>query len=289
MKVIESKSKVIGFLIGIIFLFFFKENQAVLYTLAALIMLSIGIPHGALDHLLFLKSGKRLQLPTFIACYVGIILAYLTIWYFAPIAALIIFLLISAYHFGQTHFVSEKEIRFKKLTYTSLGSFYLTVILMTDFETTAEILQSLVILDTFQNLWFLPIITFLILSASLILVQNSKDKVFIILEMLVLGTLLYALPLLIGFVLYFGFWHAWPSIKTEYSYINQNKENYGVYGFIKDLLPFTLLSLVGMAIIFILIGGRLTYDETVLLFFVLVSLISAPHIWVMDRFLSSTK
>jgi hypothetical protein len=60
-------------------------------------------------------------------------------------------------------------------------------------------------------------------------------------------------------------------------------------GFIKKLLPFTLISLTGISVVLIVFSKMMTPDQLTLLFFVMVSLISAPHIWYMNLFLDSRK
>lgn len=61
----------------------------------------IGIPHGAVDHLLETKRWDYRRMPAFILSYlsVGILMAF--IWYISPNTGLLLFLIYSAWHFGQ--------------------------------------------------------------------------------------------------------------------------------------------------------------------------------------------
>ncbi|MFN4081571.1 MAG: beta-carotene 15,15'-dioxygenase, Brp/Blh family [Saprospiraceae bacterium] len=66
-------------------------------------MIFPGIPHGALDHCLSMAGrlqGRRLW--RFIATYVGIMALVLAIWKLSPLLGLGVFLLYSAWHFGET-------------------------------------------------------------------------------------------------------------------------------------------------------------------------------------------
>lgn len=64
----------------------------------------LGVPHGALDHLI----GRRLLRPrlggrwpvAFFATYLGLAAAVVAVWWQFPVAALVGFLMISAVHFG---------------------------------------------------------------------------------------------------------------------------------------------------------------------------------------------
>jgi hypothetical protein len=55
--------------------------------------------------------------------------------------------------------------------------------------------------------------------------------------------------------------------------------------FIIQLAPFSIISFIGIGIILLLAKSYLNEEQMILLFFILVSLISAPHIWVMNNFL----
>ena len=61
----------------------------------------VGIPHGAVDHLLETGRWDKQLAPTFILRYLSISIALALFWMFFPNAALIIFLAYSAWHFGQ--------------------------------------------------------------------------------------------------------------------------------------------------------------------------------------------
>ena len=66
-------------------------------------MILFGVPHGALD--LYIE-GKTMQSSdikgnTVLVKYLLNILAYAMLWYFFPLVALIVFIIITAYHFGR--------------------------------------------------------------------------------------------------------------------------------------------------------------------------------------------
>jgi lycopene beta-cyclase len=65
-------------------------------------MVAIGIPHGAVDHLLDSGQWNPRSLPLFVIKYLSIAAIMGVVWYAAPTLALTIFLVYSAWHFGQT-------------------------------------------------------------------------------------------------------------------------------------------------------------------------------------------
>lgn len=286
MKSIEAAGKLIGFCIGISYLMWFEDNELLQWILFAGILLTIGIPHGALDHLLTHPQLTKKQLFTFIVKYVSIIAVYLFIWIILPLPALLAFIVMSAYHFGQSHYL-ESPLKNKSL-YILTGAYYLSVIFWGDFGYTAEILSGIVDISVLESYGNYFIIGFFIGTNLLLLVNPIKPLWVKPFEMILLGILLYHLPLLMGFILYFGFWHSLPSMAQEYKFLHHKVLTKGIYGFMLKLLPFTLLSIGGIFLVLAYLQYK-AYEDLLLVFFVLVSLISAPHIFYMDRFLESPK
>jgi beta-carotene 15,15'-dioxygenase len=288
MKNIEVTGKFFGVLLGIVYLTWFEGNETLQWLLFGSILLTIGIPHGALDHLLTHPTFTKKQLITFIVKYVAIIAVYLILWLILPLPALMAFILMSAYHFGQSHYLDISLSIYSKSIYLLTGAFYLAVIFWGDFAYTAEILSGITDISFLAT--YGPYFIFGLYAATILLLFMNKAKQLLLkpVEMAVLGLLLYQLPLLIGFILYFGFWHALPSMVREYSFMKRELLAKSFLGFIGKLLPFTVLSIVGMLGVLAYLNYQ-AYENLLLVFFILVSLISAPHIFYMDRFLESDK
>lgn len=126
------------------------------------------------------------------------------------------------------------------------------------------------------------ILTFTLLTQA---VFGPKFNITNLLELVVLGPILYMSPLIIGFVVYFGFWHALPSMMTEYKFLRSFSAYDSIKKFVFQLLPFSLISFMGIGLILFLGLKFLEDSELILLFFVMISLISFPHILYMDSFL----
>ncbi|MCR9017382.1 Brp/Blh family beta-carotene 15,15'-dioxygenase [Aquiflexum gelatinilyticum] len=289
MKGIETAGKIIGATLGISYLLFFEGNEMFQWICFATILISIGIPHGAIDHLLLNPVVGRKNLIRFIFKYLLIIAVYLAIWLIFPILALAAFLIMSAYHFGQSHFLKTPLNKFSSLTYISLGSFILSTILWGDFNYTQSILANIIDVRGLPQYGIFVIAFFWGLSATLIGVNFGEKGLILVLEISLLGLLLYQLPLLLGFIIYFGFWHSLPSMTEEFDALKDYLENQKLKNFIKKLLPFTSMSLIGIALILLFFHQMMEFDQLTLLFFILVSLISAPHIWYMNLFLEARK
>ncbi len=287
MPSISIIAKGIGLLIATVYLVFGLDNPILDYTLFGMVLLTVGIPHGAIDHLTSNPHNSRSSLLPFLIQYILMIVGYTIIWYFFPILALGLFLTMSAYHFGQTHFLSRIEGSnfLSILLFSARGGFCLMVIIFGSFEESAAILDP--IIDIRSIIGFQWAILGSLFGLSLILqrINSVKFNLNDLVELTLLPVLLYLTPLAVSFILYFGFWHSMPSMIAEYRYLKQYPCCRNLTAFVKQLMPFTLISLVGISII-LWIG--LTYfsnEEIVLLFFILISLISFPHILYMDDFI----
>lgn len=175
-----------------------ESNSLVQFALFGVILLSIGIPHGAIDHLISNPKIDRKGLGRFLLIYLTLIAAYLSIWYFLPILALIAFLAMSAYHFGQSHFISENPPKqYSWLLFATRGGFFLFAILFGDWEATKLILSPLVNLEYLAQSKSFILVAFLLTTLLFQEISGCKFQKRHILEIVVLGPILFYSPLLI--------------------------------------------------------------------------------------------
>jgi Brp/Blh family beta-carotene 15,15'-monooxygenase len=84
---------------------FFIPTQAIgmdtINIISLGLILLLGIPHGAIDNILFLENNNTRPLY-FYAAYLTAIAMNGVIWFIAPVLSMLGFLLLSAYHFGQS-------------------------------------------------------------------------------------------------------------------------------------------------------------------------------------------
>jgi Brp/Blh family beta-carotene 15,15'-monooxygenase len=75
------------------------------YWLFVAATLTLGLPHGALDHLTVPRAGAREMtggyLLAFVALYFAGVMAFLAVWGLAPAVAFLTFLALTWYHWGQ--------------------------------------------------------------------------------------------------------------------------------------------------------------------------------------------
>jgi Brp/Blh family beta-carotene 15,15'-monooxygenase len=283
---IEKFSKILGIGIALLFILIPNLPIAVQFGVFSVILVLVGIPHGGIDHLIHNPEIRPKGLVHFIIRYLLLMSAYGLLWWLLPVAALIAFLGMSAYHFGQSHFLEQGQLQPKEgLLYLLKGSFFLSVILFGDWEMTQEILSPILtvsIPETYR------LLSMGLLMACSLLGHGRKNRSFSLgdaLDYLILVPILYFSPLLISFAVYFGFWHSLPSMLAEYKYLSQHPSFNSPLKFGKQLLPFSGISLIGITAILFVGLEFLESSQLYLLFFVMISLISLPHILYMDTFL----
>ena len=283
---IEKFSKILGIGIALLFILIPNLPIAVQFGVFGVILVLVGIPHGGIDHLIYNPEIRPKGLVHFIIRYLLLMSAYGLLWWLLPVAALIAFLAMSAYHFGQSHFLEQGQLQPKEgILYLLKGSFFLSVILFGDWEMTQEILSPILTISLPENY---RLLSMGLLMACSLLGHGWKNRSLSLgdaLDYLVLVPLLYLSPLLISFAVYFGFWHSLPSMLAEYKYLSQHPTFNSPLKFGKQLLPFSGISLIGITAILIIGMKFLDSSQLYLLFFVMISLISLPHILYMDTFL----
>ena len=243
-------------------------------------MFLVGIPHGAVDHLLETGNFKSRIKPGFVIKYIGLALFNLVIWIFFPTVALLFFIGYSAWHFGQNDWREWQPNTINSLKNYIWGIFIFGIILCGHITETNTILDNM-------NVFKLPlsdiegkIVSTLIAGAAIAWAIFKKRWRMIFSSLMLLVSI--ELPLISSFGLYFIGQHSlngWSHLKQGMSV--DNKSLY------LKALPFTIGALVLFAaFIYLFKNNYLSeFNESLItIFFVFISCISFPHVMVMNRF-----
>lgn len=269
------------------------SNQ-LLFTIPFLLI--FGIPHGAIDNVLYLRN-KKIKNAHFIAIYLVIIASNISIWIFSPTLAYIVFLFLSAYHFGQSQFTHyfEEQLLSHRALYLFWGISILSGMLYFNMDEIHSIMLDYKEFAVFsplhrQNDTLYLFLASTFITLSFIIYLTAKKNLSIgnmLMELLVISLILigfYLLPFLIGFSLYFIVLHSIKVLKEEYHFLYSKKEVRSIQHFLKLVAPFTLLSIFGIIFLFSLIYLDIlpfSYGYSLL---IVISSITLPHVFVMDAF-----
>ena len=271
-----------GFLPLIVSLFFllFKhyELDSINWSVLAIGMILIGIPHGAMDHVLKIPERSIKSLALFILGYVAKGMIMLVIWIMSPLIGLIIFLLYSMWHFGQAEY--EQENVHNSWLIFLRGFSVLSFILATHIPETNVIINALSIPSIPDTAGLLT--SSLLSESSIVLLLMTvflqpRKSTILSTASLLMGIYL---PLLQAFGVYFVFHH---------SFLGWNHLKKGLNKTHLELLelstPFSITAIGTLFLFFINTGYTLTGFAP--LFFVLLSCLSFPHVLEMHTFYGS--
>ena len=235
-------------------------------------LLLVGIPHGALDHLTESISSKKKITLSFTLTYLGLMVPIFCIWYYLPLSGLIIFLIYSAWHFGQTD-MNHWKIQSPVLNFL-WGITLLSYMLFSHpFDFTSIIQYLGITIAEIDDVFPLVSKTLLFCCIGIALYKKKLDWILWCIFLLLSTNI----SLLLTFGIYFIFHHSrigWMDLKSKLKVSHLNM-------FFKAL-PFNLGAVLIYFIFFV--KGNFTIEQNVSYFFIFLSCISFPHVICMSYF-----
>ena len=216
-RTFSSIAVMVAIFLSVIFSQFLGETSMSWQVAIAVTALALGIPHGALDHLVTLPKSKPLVMAIFILVYVLVaVVAVIAILKF-NVLGFIFVLLMSATHFGigDTAFINEMDRRGgrkralpRTIYAVAAGATPVLIPLVNSASTDALAQVNPALIDWHQG--FDQEILYgvtgfaLIAIVTLFLSQRKRES----LDIALLLALALIAPPLIAFAVYFGCWHA---------------------------------------------------------------------------------
>ncbi|MEL6124318.1 MAG: Brp/Blh family beta-carotene 15,15'-dioxygenase, partial [Bacteroidota bacterium] len=264
-------------------------------TITLLMVGVLGLPHGAIDHILFLDESNISPLR-FYGFYIGLILLYIGGWLLQPQVGLALFLILSAYHFGESQFSDFNLGKvLNPLLRLSWGISVISGLVYYNYSDLAPLMGQATEASRF-SLVFHPSIHKALLAVSttatlgILGVQawKSKDeRESMLREIYLLGLIqatFYVLPLLIGFTLFFTIIHSFRVLHQEFHYLKRKITSFDLSRFISLLLPYTLISVVGGGVLIYLALEDVLQVSLFVMLLMLISALTLPHSIVMSGF-----
>jgi Brp/Blh family beta-carotene 15,15'-monooxygenase len=265
--------------------------------LAVGMILLIGIPHGATDYLIFRNLtqpffGTR-KMSLFYRNYLIVMAVYSVLWWISPVSALLSFILLSAYHFGQSNWnyleTDNKTIR--ATLYLGWGMFVTATPILFHFEAARPILSTILATDVpalsatmcwslilgllILNVWLL----FYIWFYKLIRPRQLRDE---FVNMALLLAVFWCTPLLLGFAIYFTFFHSLTSVMDQIQFFRKQYPEYNWKRYVKHTFPLTVAALAGLGLL-VFAQWQMGISPNVGLLFIFISIVTLPHMILIDR------
>jgi Brp/Blh family beta-carotene 15,15'-monooxygenase len=258
----------------------------------------VGIPHGAIDNVLYLKDNN-IRPVKFYSGYLISMFVYLLLWLSYPSLSLIIFLFVSAYHFGESqlsNYFNYKSL-FRNSLYFIWGANILSAMILYNnselhsiFTNYSDLQALLYLFKSFTYIYLIAFTSLFLLGIVIYSLQSKNihaEDVFKEVYILVLIHIAFAiLPLLLGFTLYFIVLHSTKVLIDEFNFLKSKSisKTLTIKNFVIQLIPFTFFSILGGMFILLLINFGFLNISYVLVAIILISLITLPHSMVMYRF-----
>jgi Brp/Blh family beta-carotene 15,15'-monooxygenase len=221
-------------------------------------------------------------------------------WYFFPIASLLIFIAISAFHFGETDLAIDQP-RLDPviiLFQTSYGLMLILALLLTHKEDTIAVLS---FLEKGSEIQFAKLIhnPALSLTATLgtasVLFLSTLWYCFkyrptlswyktIALQTVLLAFILIFLPFPLAFAFYFGCWHSIQSLVNIRTFLGIALKRKLTWSWvIIKVMPFSLVAFFGIAVLALWVSYTSDIHTYTMLMFIGISILTAPHLEVMSE------
>ena len=278
------KSKLAGLILAFSIIFFGLESSYSI-LLFLIVMLSIGIPHGSVDHIIAFINPNARKFDSkliFYVVYLSLIVFNIILWIISPFLGLLVFLIISCYHFGETQVIGYNSTDNKILNFVIGANILLSLFL----NNIVELQEILYILPQFASLDLSAFdsVFFLLISVAILMLSivnfEIKRKVPLYAEITILYMVFFHTDLLTSFALYFGFCHSLPMLMLEFK---EFKTDSFIKFYLKTL-PFTILSIIFGFLLYQFNNDLLTSDNLILFVFIIISSLTLPHVFIMKDF-----
>lgn len=251
----------------------------------------IGILHGSNDILLINKTvlKKSLSNKRIIAYYVVVVLLGTLLFCLAPIIGLILFIIVSSYHFGEQHwqFLKNKRFLIPIIIFQFIYGFNILVILFQSHEGKVKTIISSITNYSISNLNFnymLYATMGLLLLFGFLLYKNLeifREKIIINIFYLIVFTVIFKTANLIwAFAIYFVVWHSLPSIRDQINFIHGSINIENIKKYIITAFPFWIISLFGILILYVILKDEIIFES---IFFSFLAAITFPHVYIIIK------
>ncbi len=290
-----QKISIISSLLGLWFTSFFSNDIQII--IGFVLIFVFGILHGANDLIIISsinQENSNKNLLKILIPYLLIITITSSLFIFIPSLAIILFIVISGYHFGEQHWqdlnqgISKKNKIIYSLNY---GMFILLLLFNFHIPEVQTIIQNitshLVTVNIFKV--SLYVISCILLIQSFWLINRSsyfiKTAAVQILYLIVFAIIFKVASLIWGFTIYFIMWHSIPSLNDQIKFLYGRYTFENFISYLKSALVYWIISLLGIFILYYLLKDENIFDA---IFFSFLAAITFPHVWVISKMFDKT-
>jgi Brp/Blh family beta-carotene 15,15'-monooxygenase len=293
-RLFSTISVTLGILLSLLFSDLLGEGSMGWQVVIAVIALAIGIPHGALDHLVTLPKTEPKKMAIFIVVYVAVaVVAVIGIIQFNTIGFIIV-LFMSAIHFGigDAAFISEidrrtaPERKLNRWFYIPAAGFtpvFIPLVNSASTQALASVNPALINWHQgFDSEILLAVTSFTVVAIAVMGLTKRYREAF---DLILLLLLAHLAPPLIAFAVYFGCWHAMRHTARLTLSLPRSIENL-TQGTLRKAFSYAVIpglpALIGTFIVagILALSGRDFSDDFFWMALVVVWALTVPHMVV---------
>ena len=264
------------------------------------LLLITGIPHGSLDYYIEQShakdAGTTFSPFRFFVRYLLNMILYAICWYYFPLIAFLLFILLTAYHFGEIDWPFHHSALLNTILYFLMGLFFIVFTITSHISETASLLAVITGNAITEKDWLSYGPYLLRFSGGGILVLvicipfylhrlqfQSAQIAGWCFQTIAWCVFIYAMPLFFGFAFYFGAWHSLLSFNLIRNQLSLPPNVAGWKQLIRKALPFSLLAFAGIGA---LVYWHFSYSQftiNVTYIFMGIAILTLPHLQVFTR------
>ena len=223
-------------------------------------------------------------------------LCYGMVWWLFQTLALVVFIVMAAYHFGEIDWPLRGNSKLDSVLYTIYGFLLITFILTSHISSAAPILEIIVQKKFSIDFWlkwgtvlFPYCCVLLSLSMFILLYLRSHlgwEKAVLhqfILQSVLLVFIIYELPLYLSFGFYFGLWHSLISFNLIRRQMKLTNDWPGWISIARKAIPFTTIAWLGILVLIVVSGMFQTEWLILSIIFVGIAILTLPHLQVFTK------
>jgi Brp/Blh family beta-carotene 15,15'-monooxygenase len=272
--------------------------ESIRFWFMAVVILIIGMPHGALDHIIsyhsFPEKSEKQKKIWFYSYYTLIMVVYAILWLWMPLISFLIFLGITLYHFGQADAerfdlsgTTKKVLQYSRgLTIVGLIVYGSEPIYISEVIQVITGYDSLDLIASIDNYYLIPLFFSLIYPVTYLFVisfvVDKQPSPIYLADAFVVPALFAVADPFFAFAVYFGGWHSYNHAKTMLDYLNRRDLNVTMKWFYKKTLLLSLMSYAGLAILYFVTQAFGNEQLLIALLFILISVLTLPHIFIVE-------
>ncbi len=250
-----------------------------------ILIFTFGVLHGSNDLVLMkqIKSNKKFDFVKLIGIYLFIIGISVLVFTTIPLVALLLFIVVSSYHFGEQHWNAILTPINSFLSIVFRLNYGLVVLLLLLYCNSIEVISIIAKITTYtipknylENTLIVGLILYLLSSTKMYFdsIEFRKNAIEQFFYLLILAIVFKASSLIWGFTIYFIFWHSIPSLHDQIIFLYRGSSWVNFKKYCRTAFIYWLISLLGIFGLYYIAKDLLMFDA---LFFSFLASITFPH------------